>query len=94
MNWKLIATASLAGAVLVGCAATGVMQIGQDRWMISDQSGIYWSGGAVVPGILAEATGFCASRGQQVEVLDTQTQDAQGGWSVRYASATITFTCK
>ena len=100
MNWKLIATAALAGAVLTGCASTGVMQIGQDRWLLSDSQMMTRSGAEVVKSILVEANAFCVKKGLSVEVINVQMQDYQPpmfGFVVKPATpanATVEFTCK
>ena len=100
MKWKLVATIALAGAVLVGCASTGVMQLGKDRYMISDTNSMYWKGGEVLKDILVEANAFCSAKGKSVEVLNAQTNDAISGvygavvGGGRSAGATVEFTCK
>ena len=100
MNWKLIAAATAGAALLAGCASTGVMQIGQDRFMISDTNSMYWKGGEVLKDILVEANKFCSTKGKTVEVLNAQTNDAVSGvygavvGGGRSAAATIEFTCK
>ena len=91
---KLLLIGSIAVAALVGCASSGVMQIGENKYMLADQNSMYWQGAAVMKDILPEANAFCAKQGKSLEILDTKIKDASGGLSIQYATASITFTCK
>lgn len=100
MNWKNIAISVFGVSILVGCSATGLTQLGKDRWRISDTNATYRLGADVYKDILVEANKFCTTNGQQVDVLFSQKVDYQPpefGWVIRFASpasATIVFTCK
>lgn len=91
---KLLLLCSL--LVLGGCASSGVIPVGQNKYMISDSNGMYWEGGHVMADIVKEGTEFCAKQGKQFEQLDQKTEDAQSSlWQARRtASAQIYFTCK
>ena len=93
MKKLLILCASLA---LVGCASSGVIPVGKDKYMIADSNSMYWEGGHVMVDIIKEGTDYCAKQGKQFELLDQKTEDAQSGlWTARRtASAQIYFTCK
>lgn len=88
--------ASISTLVLTGCASSGVVPVGNNKFMISDSNSMYWEGGSVMVDIIKEGTEYCAKRGKQFELLDQKTEDAQSGlWAGRRtASAQIYFTCK
>lgn len=77
--------------VLTGCTSTGVVQVGNNRYMVSDSSSLSWNGGSVMAGVIKEGTAFCAKQGKQFELLSNKTEDA--GW-YKSATAEIYFTCK
>ena len=81
-------------ALLAGCAASGPISIGQDRYMLTDQDTWGWSGGAVVQKLVQRGAEVCAKQGKQFELLNSKSEDAQGLPVARYASGTIEFTCK
>lgn len=94
MKKLLVLTAAL---LLAGCASTGVVQVGQNKYMIADSNSMYWEGGSVLKDIVKEGTEFCAKQGKQFELLDRKTEDHQSGFfggGQRKASAEIYFTCK
>lgn len=83
--------------LLSGCASTGVVPVGQNKYMIADSSGMYWEGGSVMKNIVQEGTAFCAKQGKQFELLEKKTDDYQMGTIFggrKKASAEIYFTCK
>lgn len=82
---------------LSGCASSGVIPVGENKYMISDSNAMYWEGGHVMVDIIKEGTAYCAKQGKKFELLDQKTEDAQAGslWAAkRTASAQIYFTCK
>lgn len=94
MKKLLILSAAL---LLAGCASTGVVQVGQNRYMIADSNSMYWEGGSVMKDIVKEGTEFCAKQGKQFELLEKKTDDYQMGTifgGTKKASAEIYFTCK
>jgi hypothetical protein len=94
MKFKLSVLTATA-LILAGCASSGVIQVGQDRYMISDSNSMYWTGGSVMKDILQEAKAFCAKKGKSLELLGNKTSDATAGIFVSsVASAQIEFTCK
>lgn len=76
---------------LIGCTSTGVVPVGQNKYMISDSSSLSWNGGSVMASIVKEGTEFCAKQGKQFELVGNKTEDA--GWN-KSATAEIYFTCK
>lgn len=83
--------------VLTGCASSGVVPVGKNKYMIADSNAMYWEGGSVMVDIVKEGTEFCAKQGKQFELLDSKTEDHQSGYfggGQRTASAQIYFTCK
>ena len=48
MKKLAIASVLISLMTLVGCASSGPIEIGQGRYMISDQQSMTWSGGAVL----------------------------------------------
>ena len=59
----------MTGFALVGCASSGVLQIGEDHYMISDSNSLYSNGGNVLQDILKEADEYCSGQGKKVEVI-------------------------
>lgn len=94
MRKLAIALAAFSIAALAGCAASGPVQIGQGRYMMSDQSSWTWSGGSVVQDLVKKGAEFCAREGKSFELLNSTQQDAQSFPVARYASGSIEFTCK
>lgn len=88
--------AFIAVLTLVGCASSGVVPVGKDKYMITDSNSLTWEGGSVLVDIVKEGTEYCARQGKQFEILDQKIEDAQSGlWTARRkASATVYFTCK
>jgi hypothetical protein len=82
-----------AAVILVGCASSGPVQIGNNAYMITKQS----AGGLAVPGIvvktdiIAEANVFCSKSGKQTELISSASKNAVP--FVRTSSAEITFRC-
>lgn len=62
--------------------------------MLSDQSTLSWSGGAVVQELVMKGAEFCAREGKSFELLNSTQQDAQSFPVARYASGSIEFTCR
>jgi len=90
---KILALVSV--LALVGCASSGVIPVGNNKYMISDSNGVYWEGGSVLVDIIKEGTEYCAKQGKQFELLEQKTEDAQAGLiGRRTASAQVYFTCK
>ena len=89
---KLLAIV-VAAALLTGCAS-GPVQLGENEYMMTDQTGVGWSGGAVVADLIKQATQFCTKDGRQFKLVDSSYQDAQGYPVVRYASGMIQFRCE
>lgn len=78
---------------VVGCAATktGVVSIGENTYMISNQDWMAYSGGVVKAELYREAAAFCTSKGKKVVPGQSTSRDASYGAS---ASAEIQFRCE
>jgi hypothetical protein len=78
--------------VLTGCASTGIIQSGSDRYMVSKTSlQIGFGAPTAVHGeISQEANDFCAKQNKKMEIINTTiTHPALG----RPGSATLEFRC-
>jgi hypothetical protein len=82
-----------ASIVLVGCASSGPVSIGQDRYMIAKTSagGGFVQGASVKAEIIGEANAHCAKDGKQMELLTDSAKNAIP--FARMPSAEITFKC-
>lgn len=71
-------SAVLTSLVLVGCASSGVIPTGQNSYMITAKSagGMFTNGNAVLANLYGEANTFCQQRGEAVETIDTNAQNA------------------
>lgn len=81
----------MTGFALVGCASSGVLQIGEDHYMISDSNSLYSNGGNVLQDILKEADEYCSGQGKKVEVIHYKIENST---NFSNAAAQIDFTCK
>lgn len=86
---KILALVSV--LTLVGCGSTGVVPVGQNRYMISDSSSLSWNGGSVMANIIKEGSEFCSKQGKQFELIGNKTEDAG---LYKSATAEVYFTCK
>ena len=68
----------LAALVLAGCASSGVISTGPNTYMLTAKSagGLFTNGNAVLANLYKEANAFCEQRGQVVETVDTNAQNA------------------
>jgi hypothetical protein len=75
MRMNILALAALA---LAGCASSGVIPTGQNTYMLTAKSagGLFTNGNAVLANLYKEANAFCEQRGQVVETVDTNAQNA------------------
>lgn len=79
--------------LVAGCAntATGVVPIGNDKYMMSRVKHMAWSGGAVKADLYREAAAYCAESGK---ALMPATSTSSDSGLASYASAEIQFSCK
>lgn len=78
-------------AVLGGCAATGVVPIGQDTYMVSRQGSGGWSSvGKLKAEAFGEASQYCVSQKKSIQVVNTREQPSGIG---RLPEAEIQFMC-
>jgi hypothetical protein len=87
-------TACVAVLVLAGCAShTGVVPMGQDRYMIAKQQGTGFPGlGNMKAEIIAEGAAHCRSAGKEFKLLDVK--ETQPPYILgNYPRSEIEFTC-
>jgi hypothetical protein len=65
-------------AGLAGCASSGVIPTGPDTYMLTKKGagGVFTSGNEVLGDLYREASDFCGRRGQVVETVSTDAQNA------------------
>jgi hypothetical protein len=86
-----IITMITALVALGGCAATGVVPIGQDTYMVSRQGAGGWSSvGKLKAEAFAEASQYCVSQNKSVQVVNTREQPSGIG---RLPEAEVQFMC-
>jgi hypothetical protein len=86
---KIMIVAAL--AALGGCAATGVVPIGQDTYMVSRQGAGGWSSvGKLKAEAFAEASQYCVSQNKSIQVVNTHEQPSGIG---RLPEAEVQFMC-
>ena len=79
----------LAAAVLLaGCTGTGVMEVGANRYRITQEA--YVASASAEASVVKQAQDYCGARGQRATVQITDARSAEG-WS--YATASGEFSC-
>ncbi|MCP1463311.1 hypothetical protein [Pseudomonas sp. S3E17] len=74
-----------------GCSATGVVQMGQDTYMVAKDGSFTTFGGAQVKAELyREANAFCERKSKQLMPVKETSRDSGYG---RYANAELQFRC-
>jgi hypothetical protein len=91
-----VKTTILAAAVpvlLVACASSGPVPIGQDTYLISKQSagGVFVAPSTVKVEILQEANAYCKSQGKEFQIVSTNELSAIP--MARMPSAEVQFMC-
>jgi hypothetical protein len=82
----------LPATLILGCASSGVVPIGQDTYMISKQSSTgYHSAGSVKAEIFTEANTYCLGQGKSLQPVSDSGVDGVPGRS--FANAELTFRC-
>jgi hypothetical protein len=86
----------LAGAIVIaltGCASSGILKSGGDRYIVSKTSMQVGFGAptGVHADISKEADDFCAKQGKSLDVVDTRIEHPAIG---KPGSATLEFRCK
>jgi hypothetical protein len=84
---------TLSFIALTGCASTGILKTGDDRYIVSKTSLQVGFGAptAVYVDISKEAEDFCANQSKAVEIVRTDIMHPAMG---RPGSATLEFRCK
>ncbi|TPG41939.1 hypothetical protein EAH89_28240 [Roseomonas nepalensis] len=73
---------------LAGCSGTGVMEVGANRYRITQEA--YIAAARAEASVVQQANDYCAQRGQKADLRITDARSAEG-WS--YASASGEFSC-
>lgn len=78
---------------LAGCASTRteILEIGENTYMSSDQSGLERSGSVIKARLYKQAIEFCTAKGKKFEQISSTSKDT---YPFSPASAEIQFTCK
>jgi hypothetical protein len=76
MASKYLATVLALG--FAGCASSGIIPTGPDTYMVTKKSagGLFTSGNAVLADLYIEANDYCGHRGQVVDTVNTNAQNA------------------
>jgi hypothetical protein len=78
--------------LLVGCASSGPIPVGQDTFMITKQSTTgFHSGSSVKAEIFREANEYCTKTGKQLQPVTDRQVDGVPGRS--FANAELVFRC-
>jgi hypothetical protein len=89
---KIVLASLLSAAVVVGCASSGVIPIGQDTFMISKQSSTgFHSASSVKAELFAEANTYCIGQGKMLQPVSDNGVDGVPGRS--FANAELMFRC-
>lgn len=85
--------AAIAALVATGCASTGVVPAGGDTYLLAKTGagGMFSSGAAVAADLYAEANAFCGNKGQAVETIESEAENAIP--FVRMNRASLKFRC-
>lgn len=75
---KKFSILAASAAILAGCASSGVIPTGPDTYMLTKKGagGMFSNGNEVLGDLYREATDFCERRGQVVETVGTDAQNA------------------
>ena len=78
--------------LLLGCASSGVLPLGPDKFIISKDTAKLGGGvsAAAAAEVVEEANEFCVSRGKKVETVDLQLEPGRLG---SMGSVTLQFKC-
>lgn len=74
--------------LLAGCSETGVMQVGPNRYRITEDN--FWTAGAAEASVLRQANEHCAKSGM---AADTNLQSRPAVLASSYAAASADFVC-
>ena len=74
--------------VLTACSGTGVMEVGPNRYRVTQEA--YIAAANAETSVVKQASEYCAQRGQRADVRITDSRSASG-WS--YATASGDFSC-
>jgi uncharacterized protein YcfL len=90
---KRISSLSVALILLAGCASSGPIATGKDKYMLTKTSagGVFVSGTSVKADLLTEANAFCAKQGKVMTLLNATAKNAIP--FARMPSSEISFQC-
>lgn len=87
------ATTLALGAVLVGCASSGVIPIGDGVMMLTKKGagGVVTPGAEVLADLYKEANTYCGQQNKQIQTVSSTSENAIP--FVRFSSAELHFRC-
>jgi hypothetical protein len=78
---------------ITACASTGVLPIGNNKFMVSKQTATGFESAVGIKGdVLREANSYCVKSNKELEIISLKTKDGVPGKS--YATAEVIFSCK
>ena len=77
-------------ATLFGCASSGVVETGPNSYMLAKSEWGFTSGAVHSARLMQEASQFCNSKGTQINVISTNSNDVQFG---KTPAAEVRFQC-
>jgi hypothetical protein len=75
---------------LAGCASSGVVQTGNDSYMLAKSEWGFTSGAVHTARLIQEASDFCKVKGKQINVTTTRNNDVEFG---KTPAAEVHFQC-
>ena len=76
--------------LLTGCASSGVVQTGPESYMLAKSEWGFTSGAVHSARLIQEASNFCISKGQQINVITSRSNDVEFG---KTPAAEVHFQC-
>lgn len=76
--------------VLFGCASSGVVQTGQNSYVLAKSEWGFTSGAVHAARLMQEAAEFCSGKGKQINVISKKSNDVEFG---KTPAAEVNFQC-
>ena len=74
----------------IGCASSGVVQTGQNSYMLAKSEWGFTSGAVHAARLMQEASEFCNAKGKQVNLISRSSNDVEFG---KTPAAEVNFQC-
>ena len=75
---------------ILGCASSGVVQTGQNSYMLAKSEWGFTSGAVHAARLMQEASEFCNAKGKQINLISRSSNDVQFG---KTPAAEVNFQC-